>query len=256
MSYQSPNPAHFHDPSTPPPPPPPPKPSVQSSGQATPLSGPPLPPPPPEQSSRCDSTAPPTQSHPQIYQQPQESTPIIQRPEEGWLPNSLTDKTTTDLHTLLSDPDLLAALAQSPDTTHPSLPASAQPIRALLSANLSLASSLKDLESRLSHQRQSTQSRLLSLRALERQWRAKQAEQDTALQEFSPPSLYQRLSAAAGEQDALCRGLEESFLDEQGLASEREVGEFVRRYREGRKTAWLRRERKERWDEGRVGGWR
>jgi hypothetical protein len=62
-----------------------------------------------------------------------------------------------------------------------------------------------------------------------------------------------------GEQESLCRGLEESFLEGEGggaVASEREVGEFVRRIREGRKVAYLRAERKERWDEGRVGGWR
>jgi hypothetical protein len=126
----------------------------------------------------------------------------------------------------------------------------------LLAANLALADSLKALEARLAHQRSATQSRLLALRALERQWRAKQAEQDEALRNFSPPALYQRLSASGVEQEALCRGLEESFLDEEGEATEREVAEFVRRLREGRKVAYLRGERKERWDEGRVGGWR
>jgi hypothetical protein len=71
--------------------------------------------------------------------------------------------------------------------------------------------------------------------------------------------LYQKLNAGVGEQDALCRGLEESFLESEGgggKASEREVSEFVRRLREARKVGYLRRERKERWDEGRVGGWR
>jgi hypothetical protein len=34
------------------------------------------------------------------------------------------------------------------------------------------------------------------------------------------------------------------------------VGEFVRRLREAKKVAYLRRERKDRWDDGRVGGWR
>lgn len=41
-----------------------------------------------------------------------------------------------------------------------------------------------------------------------------------------------------------------------GIASEREVSEFVRRVREARRVAYLRRERKERWDEGRIGGLR
>lgn len=167
-----------------------------------------------------------------------------------------------DLHHVLQTPDLQRALVHNPETTHPSIPASTAPLQALLAQNIALAESLKQLEAHLQHQREGTQSRLLSLKALERQWQAKQAEQDAALRDFSPPALYQRLSAAVGEQEALCRGLEESFLEGEGIggsdavASEREVTEFVRRLREGRKIAYLRSERKERWDEGRVGGWR
>lgn len=159
---------------------------------------------------------------------------------------------------MLQTPELQHAVVHSPETAHPSIPASTARLRALLAQNVALAESLKKLDAHLQHQRESTQSRLLSLKALERQWRSKQAQQDAALREFSPPALYQRLSAAVGEQEALCRGLEESFLEGEGeaVASEREVSEFVRRLREGRKTAYLRAERKERWDEGRVGGWR
>lgn len=69
-------------------------------------------------------------------------------------------------------------------------------------------------------------------------------------------ALYQRLAAGVQEQQMLVRGVEESWLEEDGIAGEREVGEFVKRVKEGRRTAFLRKERKERWDEGRVGGWR
>ena len=41
-----------------------------------------------------------------------------------------------------------------------------------------------------------------------------------------------------------------------GVATERETLEWVRRYREARKLFYLRQERKERWNERRVGGWR
>lgn len=41
-----------------------------------------------------------------------------------------------------------------------------------------------------------------------------------------------------------------------GRGEEREVGEMVRRFREGRVRVARRREGRERWDEGRVGGWR
>lgn len=163
---------------------------------------------------------------------------------------------------MLQTPELQKSLIHNPETTHPSLPASTAPLQALLAQNVGLAESLKQLEAHVHHQRDSAQSRLLSLRALERQWRAKQTEQDEALREFSPPALYQRLSSAVSEQEALCRGLEESFLEGEAyggsdaVATEREVTEFVRRIREGRKVAYLRAEQKERWDEGRVGGWR
>ena len=150
-----------------------------------------------------------------------------------------------DLHHVLQTPDLQRAIIHSPETAHPSLPASTAPLQAILAQNIAIAEALKQLEAHLQHQRESTQSRLLSLRALERQWKAKQAEQDAALREFSPPALYQRLSATVGEQEALCRGLEESFLEGEGfggtdaIASEREVTEFIRRLREGRKVAYL-----------------
>lgn len=109
--------------------------------------------------------------------------------------------------------------------------------------------------------RAATSAQLLSARALERQWRAKQGEMDAALAPFAPASLYQRLVAGVAEQEGVCRALEESFLAGEGagdgkVAGEREVGEWVRNYREAKRLAYLRRERKERWDEGRVGGWR
>lgn len=45
-------------------------------------------------------------------------------------------------------------------------------------------------------------------------------------------------------------------MDAEGVATEREVQEFVRQVRESRKLAYLRAEAKERWDEGRVMGMR
>ena len=146
----------------------------------------------------------------------------------------------------------------------------------------------------------------------------KQLEMDTALEPFSPKSLYLRLLAALAEQARLCDGLEASFFsfdhpphhrhrpagdvvrtreeqaqaqeqrqeeeeeeDEElaGLAVEREddgagaggagtaaargikreshqLIDFISSYRRARQLYHLRREQKNRWDEGRVGGWR
>lgn len=245
-----------YDVSTPPPPPPPPKPNTSgpSSSRHSPLRGPPLPPPPPGQAGSSDS------NHPGSHNTYSQIDTAFQRqvapPEQGWLPPIVQDMSTQDLRELLESPDLQTALLNNPDTSHPSISASQEPLQHLLESNISLASSLQQLEYRLSHQRSATQSRLLSLRALEQQHRAKIVETEDHLRQFSPMALYQRLNSSMQEQDALVKGIEESFLEEGGTASDKEVADFVRRVREAKRIAFLRTERKERWDEGRVGGWR
>lgn len=177
-----------------------------------------------------------------------------------------------DLADILSDPNILNALTHAPETGHPSLLASHAGLQSALTENLTLAAHLVDLETRVSQQRTQAQAQLLSTHALERQWRQKQAEMDAALSSFAPAALYGRLTQALSEQEQICDALEESFLDggrgapppslsydddaAGGLATEREVLDWVRRYREARKLYYLRQERKERWNERRVGGWR
>jgi hypothetical protein len=79
---------------------------------------------------------------------------------------------------------------------------------------------------------------------------------DAVLEPWSAKVLYQRLREAEREAEDVSRGMEESFLEGDGRAGERELGDFVRRFREGRGLAGRRREGRQRWDEGRVGGWR
>ena len=161
---------------------------------------------------------------------------------------------------MLSDPSVLAALTHAPQTIHPSLAGSHEGLAAALADNVELARHLTELEARVLHQRAATQAQLLTAHALERQWRAKQTEMDVALAPFAPASLYQRLAQGVAEQEGVCAALEESFLEAadgaHGVATEREATDWVRRYREAKKLYYLRQERKERWDEGRVGGWR
>lgn len=88
---------------------------------------------------------------------------------------------------------------------------------------------------------------------------------DAALAPFAPAALYARLGQSLAEQEAVCRALEESFLEGGGasiregggeVATERETLDWARRYREAKKLYYLRHERRERWNEHRVGGWR
>ncbi|TVY48287.1 hypothetical protein LOCC1_G001444, partial [Lachnellula occidentalis] len=243
------------------PPAPPPKPSSQEiSRRSTPAGGQPLPPPPPQPEGFGTYGA---SDDPRSLQQARFSSSEvlyadqIRDPGERWLPKILEDKTKQNLADVLAKPDLLAALAHSTSTAHASIASAQEPLQAALTENIALASHLNDVEARLAQLRSSTQAQLLSAHALERQWKQKQSDMDRALAPFSPSSLYQRLSQAVQEQEMVCRALEESFLEgDGGTATEREVVEWVRRYREAAKVYYSRRERKERWDEGRVGGWR
>lgn len=164
-----------------------------------------------------------------------------------------------DLTEILSTAPLLSGLTHAPSTAHPSTLASTDALSTSLTENIDLATHLLECEKRLAHTRAATQALLLSTHALERQWRAKQSEMDHALSPFEPACLYQRMVAGLHEQEGVCAALEESFLDgagEGGMASERDVVDWVKRYREARRNYYLRRERRDRWDEGRVGGWR
>jgi hypothetical protein len=164
-----------------------------------------------------------------------------------------------DVAAILTDNALLSALTHSPCSIHPSLLASHQNLQSALEENVDTALRLMEAERRLANERSTTQTQLLSTHALERQWRQKQIDLDTALSPFSPASLYQRLGHGLQEQATVCVALEESFLDGSGegtCATERETADWIRRYREAKALYYQRLERKERWDEGRVGGWR
>ena len=125
-----------------------------------------------------------------------------------------------------------------------------------LEQNETLAKHLVENSQSLAALRGHTESQLLHLHALERQWRQKQAALDDALAPWSPKAVHSRLVTGIAEQEAYCSALEESFLDEQARAGDREMSEFLKRYREGKKMLALRMERRARFDEGRVGGWR
>ncbi|ORY66507.1 uncharacterized protein BCR38DRAFT_338879 [Pseudomassariella vexata] len=230
---------------TPPPPVPPPKPSSHDSSRLGTPAG---------KGVAFDSSGLiPAQAR--QSQQPQE----IPDPGEQWLPKFLEDKSKQDLADLLSNPSLLNAVTHSLSTIHPSLSATHEALLASLNENINLAHHLVELEQHFAHQRSQTQAQLLSTHALERQWRQKQSEMDHALAPFAPASLYQRLTQGLQEQEMVCAAMEESFLEGDGSgepATEREAGDWVRRYREARKVCYLRQERKERWNERRVGGWR
>ncbi|KAI1764046.1 hypothetical protein GGR53DRAFT_336991 [Hypoxylon sp. FL1150] len=276
---------------TPPPPVPPPKPSSHDASRlGTPVASNPARPVPDAQFQRyvenmgkSPAAATPAQSAdasgliPASTQTPmgygdERDLHIPEDPGDQWLPALLEDKSKQDLAEILSNPSTLDALTQAPSTIHPSLAATRDALLEALDENVRLAAHLTDLEGRLADRRAAAQAQLLSTHALERQWRQKQAEMDAALAPFAPSALYASLGQSLAEQEAVCRAMEESFLEGGGgggaggdgsgrgggehLATERETLDWVRRYREAKKLFYLRHERRERWNEHRVGGWR
>ncbi|EAS27656.3 uncharacterized protein CIMG_10261 [Coccidioides immitis RS] len=244
------------------PPPPPPKPtSHEASRRGTPLLGQQFPSPapstPPKEALQSQGDASISTSH-APPNRPFSPSNLQQPPglDEGWIPDILKDKSTKDLQSVLSNPTLLNALAN----THPSYPSAQTHLLTLLESNKSLATRALELESHLAALRASTETLLLQHQSLELSWRKKQTEMDAALAPWSPKALYQRLAAAIAEQEAVVRAVEESFLDgdlqHHGVAGEREVVEWVRRLRSEGAKLEFRRDARARWDEGRVGGWR
>ncbi|KAI2790234.1 hypothetical protein POX_d05741 [Penicillium oxalicum] len=190
----------------------------------------------------------------QSLTEPAQSLPAPPTVEQGWIPDIVKDKSTKDLQTVLQDPTLISALSAQ----HPSHVARQQNLESLLRVNQDLAARLLELQNHVSELRSQTETMLLTHQSLEVSWRKKQVEMDAALAPWSPKALYQRLSAAIAEQEAVCHAVEESFLDEdhQGRATEKEIADWVRRVRAEASKLAARKEAKARWDEGRVGGWR
>ncbi|KAI5801634.1 hypothetical protein DFH27DRAFT_610981 [Peziza echinospora] len=225
--------------------------------------GPPLPPKPISDgdNSRTATPAPSSQSQP--YPPPpggggggaQIAQLTPPSPDSLFIPSLLSTKSVDDLQFLAHSPDLLSALFTA---THPLSTQSTTLLTSALTQNIHLASRVQSLDHSLNQLRSDTERRLLEAKSLERSWRDKEKEMYVALQPFSPPALYNRLMSAVGEAESLSEALEASFLEERGESGGggRDVGEFIREYRTMRKVYHLRRERKERWDEGRIGGWR
>ncbi|KAM3508048.1 hypothetical protein MY11210_006896 [Beauveria gryllotalpidicola] len=267
------------------PPAPPPKPgSHETSRMATPSgagisSSVPPPPPPPPGYGNYGAHEPSQLQHVQAadaeaaVQQQQQQLDVPQPmpdPGEGWLPEMLQHKSIQDLAAILASPALLQALTHAPTAAHPSLTASHLELTSALSSNAALGAQLSGMGARLAGARSATQAQLLSAHALERQWRQRQSDMDHALAPFSPAALYQALAHGVQEQAQVCQAMEDSFLEGGGgrgegvgggggegeLLTEREAAEWVKGYREAKVLYYQRQERKERWDEGRVGGWR
>lgn len=161
---------------------------------------------------------------------------------------------TVDLQSILKDPSLISALSAQ----HPSHTARQQHLESLIQVNQELATRLLEMQTQVADLRASAETMLLAHQSLEVSWRKKQTEMDAALAPWSPKALYQRLSAAIVEQEAICQAVEESFLDKDhhDRATEKEITDWVRRVRTEASKLAARKEAKARWDEGRVGGWR
>lgn len=187
------------------------------------------------------------------------SKPSYQQSYIGGINTDGKRNSKNDLHHLLQTPSLQSSLLRDPAHVHASLRASNEALAAQLAHTQALAAQVAQTEGRVGQLRERVGGRLLAVRAQEQSWRKKQADMEGRLEEYGPRVLHGRLGRAIIEGEEEARVLEETWIDVgggEGKATERETAEWVRRLREQRTIVWLRRERRGRWDEGRVGGWR
>jgi len=246
------------------PPPPPPKPQAPQHGRSgstnLAYTAPPPPPPRPSNPDAYGDVAgrpytPGVATSAGATEDQQQGHPLSNQYQ---LPPFLNTLSTPDLHYLLQNPTLLDALLHAPTTSPSTISQHSTPsLLAALHTNTQLAHTLLPLLHHLQQLRAATTRHLLQVRALEQAWKLKQHELEEKLEPLGPRTLHARLNKEIAEGEAGCVAIEESFLEGGGAeASEREVGEWIRRVREGRELWWRRTCRRERWDEGRVGGWR
>lgn len=177
-------------------------------------------------------------------------------PSSGWIPTVLKSKNKQDLEHLLQNPTLLTGVLHHPSHAPDVLSASNTQLRTHLQATSQLAQQAARTAGQVQQMRDQVQAHLLRARAAEQAWRRKEKEMEDALEAFGPRALHRRLAGAVREGEEGLGVVVESWLAMDGVVSEREVQEWVKGVREGRKVVELRKERRGRWDEGRVGGWR
>lgn len=101
--------------------------------------------------------------------------------------------------------------------------------------------------------RNSTNEKLQQAQEVEREWLAVEAEMYKSLQPFSMESLKARMARAVVESEQLSESLATSFLEEgSGTISNDDINDFIKNYRQERKTYHMRSEIMERWKEDRV----
>ena len=177
-------------------------------------------------------------------------------PPDGWLPEIVKNKSKPDLEKLLQTPSLLAGLLHHPDSQPAILEHSNSALREQLEATSQLAQHVSNQSRQVQEERARTQALLLRTRGAEQTFRTRQHAHEDAIEAFSPRALHRRLAQATREGEDELRVVQDSFLNAQGIASERDVQEWLRSMRRAREVVELRKERGERWAEGRVGGWR
>jgi hypothetical protein len=162
---------------------------------------------------------------------------------------------------LLHRPNAISRLSHDADSPSPSLLASPSTVQSRIEQNIALASNIVKLERDVYQMRTIVRNQLLTTHALERQWKQKETELDSALRHLSPSALYLRLQQGSLEQLRACSAIEQGFFsgrenDElEAPASEKVFQEQLNNYVAAKRLAYLRYERRNRWDEGRVGGW-
>lgn len=161
----------------------------------------------------------------------------------------LKDKSKTDLQEILDSTDLLHDIFlahHSLPTQHASLLAQEE------ERHRDALARIATLREQIVHQRQITETAVAATKSLEAEWERVEKGMYLAQKPYSAQSLLLDLKNVLSEAERTSEGQLASFLDSSGG----NVEDFIREYRKTRKLRHLRAEKVQRWQDGRVGGFR
>lgn len=175
------------------------------------------------------------------------------RPPPVVNPAFFDGRNSEELHALLNDTKLQNALylSQCP------VPAQyAEVLSGLEDEELTTRGRIEALRPNVLEKRFEVENSLIKTRELEKEWENVQRTMYAVLKPSSSEALYNRLQTAVVESEKTSDSLAASFLESQQKDSSDAVTDFIKEYRQARKTFHLRSERLARMKEGRVGGLR
>ncbi|KAG4303860.1 hypothetical protein PORY_002748 [Pneumocystis oryctolagi] len=168
--------------------------------------------------------------------------------ETLFIPSILYEKTQEDLKSILDDFSLLDAIL---NTTHPKVLQQTNALKEAYKTNIKFSEELLNQKSSFLDLQRSVENALNEVKKYEEQWESVSKEMVDSLKFYSKPYLLTQLDNATKEANDFSNALQKMFLENK---KDSDVSGFIKKYRQARKLYYLRLEKKEQWESGKISG--